>query len=256
MRLRATVIREPRIRTPEPPHPEGVAERRVSKDAAATVRLARGLALRDAALTRGSSAGGEKQRVPGVTSLGVPRLLLSRPPFLRRRLEHHAFELHAVRVGEIDRVIGGLVVLTGRIDHGQAVLDQERAECVHILAARKLECVMVKSDVTLAVLVLLALGVGGGDPEQGLAVAPTRHVRIFVLELEAEKAEHLAVEVLRACEVADAEHEVIDADDAGHALLLAVVPTLSDLLRADQRPRGFQPPRMPARPEVERGPGR
>ena len=26
--------------------------------------------------------------------------------------------------------------------------------------------------------------------------------------------------------------------------------------RADQRPRGFQPPRMPARPEVERGPGR
>jgi hypothetical protein len=47
---------EPRIRTPEPPHPEGVAERRVSKDAAATVRLARGLALRDAALTRGSSA--------------------------------------------------------------------------------------------------------------------------------------------------------------------------------------------------------
>src|SRR4051812_43803862 len=75
---------------------------------------------------------------------------------------------------------------------------------------------MVKADVALAVLVLLALGIRGGDPEQGLAVAPARHVRIFVLELEAEEAEHLAVEVLRAREVADAEHEVIDADDAGH----------------------------------------
>ena len=76
---------------------------------------------------------------------------------------------------------------------------------------------MVKADVALAVLVRLALCVGGGDPEQGLAVAPARHVGILVLELEAEKAEQLAVERLRAREVADAEHEVIDADDAGHA---------------------------------------
>ena len=160
--------------------------------------------------------------------------LFLRPPFLRRRLEHHAFELHAIRVGEIDRVVRGLVILAGRIDHGHAVLDQERAERVHILAARKLERIMVKADVALAVLVLLALGVGGGDPEQRLAVAPARHVRILVLELEAEKAEHLAVEVLRAREVADAEHEVIDADDAGHGVLLSF---RSRAHHPDRRPR-------------------
>src|SRR5262249_30068669 len=34
----------------------------------------------------------------------------------------------------------------------------------------------------------------------------------------AEKAEQLAVELLRARKVADAEHQVIDADDAGHVV--------------------------------------
>src|SRR5436853_7817313 len=32
---------------------------------------------------------------------------------LRGRLVHHAFELHAIGVGEIDGVIGGLVVFAG-----------------------------------------------------------------------------------------------------------------------------------------------
>src|SRR5262249_44436707 len=71
-------------------------------------------------------------------------------------------------------------------------------------------------DVALAVLALAALRVGGGDPEQRLAVAPAGHVGVVVFELEAEKTEQLAVEVLRAREVADAEHQVIDTDDAGH----------------------------------------
>src|SRR5262249_3352696 len=90
---------------------------------------------------------------------------------------------------------------------------------VHVAAARNLEGVVVEADVALAVLALAALRVGGGDPEQRLAVAPAGHVGVVVFELEAEKAEQLAVEVLRAREVADAEHQVIDADDAGHGSL-------------------------------------
>src|SRR5262245_48460253 len=146
-------------------------------------------------------------------------LFLSRPALLRRRLVHHGFELHAVGVGEIDRVIGAAVIFAGRIDHIHAVLLEESAERVHVVAARKLEGVVVEADVALAVLALLALRVGGGDPEQRLAVAPAGHVGVVVFELEAEKAEQLAVELLRAGEVANAEHQVIDADDAGHGSL-------------------------------------
>src|SRR5262249_13858449 len=143
-------------------------------------------------------------------------LFLSRPALLRRRFVHHGFELHAVGVGEIDRVVGAPVIFAGRIDHGHAVRFEEGAERVHVVAARGLEGGVVKADVALAVLALSPLRIGGGDPEQRLAVAPAGHVGILVLELEAEKAEQLAVELLRAREVADAEHQVIDADNAGH----------------------------------------
>src|SRR5215831_8196889 len=141
---------------------------------------------------------------------------LSRPPLLRRWLVHHGFELYAVGVGEIDRVVGAPVIFAGRIDHIHAVLFEKRAERVHVVAARDFEGVVVKADVALAVLAPSPLRVGGGDPEQRLAVAPAGHVGILVLELEAEKAEQLTVEFLRAREIADAEHQVIDADDAGH----------------------------------------
>src|SRR5262249_10879060 len=114
---------------------------------------------------------------------------------------------------------GAAVIFAGRIDHGHAVRFEESAERVHVVAARKLEGVVVEADVALAVLALAALRVGGGDPEQRLAVAPAGHVAVVVFELEAEKAEQLAVELLRAREVAHAEHQVIDADDAGHGLL-------------------------------------
>src|SRR5262249_52167860 len=153
-----------------------------------------------------------------VSRKSAAALLLSRPPLLRRRLVHHGFELHAVGVGEIDRVIGAAVIFAGRIDHGHAVRFEEGAERVHVVAARPLEGVVVKAGVALAVLALLALRIGGGDPEQRLAVAPAGHVGVVVFELEAEKAEQLAVELLRAREVADAEHQVIDADDAGHGV--------------------------------------
>src|SRR5262245_48954227 len=138
------------------------------------------------------------------------------PPFLRRRFVDHALELHAVGVGEIHRVIGAAVIFAGRIDHVHFILGEEIAERVHVVAARQLEGIVVKADVALAVFTLLSLRVGGGDPEQGFAVAPAGHAAVLVFELEAEKAEELAVELLRAREVADAEHQVIDADDAGH----------------------------------------
>src|SRR5438067_7739769 len=75
---------------------------------------------------------------------------------------------------------------------------------------------MMEADIALAVLVPPALRIGGGDPEPRLAVPPAGHVRIFVFQLEAEEAEQLVVERLRAREIADAEHQMIDADDAGH----------------------------------------
>jgi hypothetical protein len=50
-----------------------------------------------------------------------------------------ASSLHAVGVGEIDRVVGAPVIFAGRIDHGHAVRFEEGAERVHVVAARKLE---------------------------------------------------------------------------------------------------------------------
>src|SRR5262249_43545467 len=93
---------------------------------------------------------------------------------------------------------------------------QEGAKLVHVAPARQLEGIMVEPDVALAVLLPPAMCVGRGDPEQRLAVAPAGHLRIFVFQLEAEKAEQLAVERLRAHQIADAENEMIDADDTGH----------------------------------------
>src|SRR5260221_13032615 len=80
--------------------------------------------------------------------------LLRRPPLLRRRLVHHGFELHAVGVGEIDRVIGAPVIFAGRIDHGHAVLFEEGAERGHVVAARAFVWGVGKADVALAVLSL------------------------------------------------------------------------------------------------------
>src|SRR5262249_50680236 len=96
------------------------------------------------------------------------------------------------------------------------VLGEEVTEIVHIPAARPLEGVVVEADVALAGRVLLTLRIRLGDPEQRLALAPANHPPIAVLALEAEKRQQLAVERLRAREVADAQNQMIDADDAGH----------------------------------------
>src|SRR6202030_2966409 len=108
---------------------------------------------------------------------------------LRRlwRRPDHGFELHAVGIGKIDRVIAVAVILARRIEHGHAVLVEKGAEIVHSLAAGKLEGVMVEADIAFAIFVLPALRIGGGDPEQGLAVAPAGHVAVFVFQFEAEK---------------------------------------------------------------------
>ena len=74
----------------------------------------------------------------------------------------------------------------------------------------------MEADIALAIFPLSALRVGGGDPEQRLAIAPAGNIRVIVFESEAEKAEQLAVEFFRAREIADAEDEMIDADDAWH----------------------------------------
>src|SRR5262249_30849273 len=111
---------------------------------------------------------------------------------------------------------GAAVIFAGRIDHRHFVLRQEGAERVHIFTARKLEGGVVEADVALAMLALFALRVGGGGPEKRLSITPARHVAVVVFVLEAEEAEQLAIKLLGTGEITDAEHQVIDADDAGH----------------------------------------
>jgi hypothetical protein len=76
----------------------------------------------------------------------------------------------------------------------------------------------MKTNIALAIFVLPAFGIGGRDPEQGLAVAPSRHIVVFVLELEPEKGQELVVKSFRAREIADAEDQVVNTDDARHEI--------------------------------------
>ena len=65
-------------------------------------------------------------------------VLLCAPPACAspfRRRPDHAFELHAVGIGEIDRVIIAAVIFARRIDHSHAVLFEKGAELVDVLAA-------------------------------------------------------------------------------------------------------------------------
>jgi hypothetical protein len=77
----------------------------------------------------------------------------------------------------------------------------------------------MEANVALAVLPLSTFRIGGGDPEQRLAVAPACHVGVVVFEFESEKAQQLPVKLLRAREIADAQNQMVDADDGGHKTL-------------------------------------
>src|SRR5260370_11777434 len=80
---------------------------------------------------------------------------------LLRRRPDHGFELHAIGIGKIDRVIAVAVVLARRIEHGHSVLFEKGAEIVHRLAAGKLEGIMVEADIAFAIFLLPALRLGG-----------------------------------------------------------------------------------------------
>src|SRR5262249_55204093 len=145
--------------------------------------------------------------------------------------------------GEIHRVIAVVVIFPGRIDDRHLVRGEELPERVHIGAARELERVVVEADVALAMLSLFSLRVGGGDPAQRLAVAPAGHVCIAVLELEAGEAEQPAVDLLRARKGADAQDQMIDADDAGHGDSYSCRPRESgDPSRHKARPLDYGSP--------------
>src|SRR5581483_6674648 len=160
----------------------------------------------------------------------APALALS----LARRLAHHALELEPVRVEEEHGIVAFAVVwiVGGRIDHGDAVLLQQRVEVVDVAPLAQLEGVVVEADVADAVRVLLALRVGLADPEQGLAVAPAGGLVEVVLALESEEAQHRVVEPPRAREVLHADDEVVDADDAGRHGCLRSTPPPPCALRA------------------------
>ena len=106
----------------------------------------------------------------------------------------------------------------------RALLFEEGLQRIDIGAASQAEGVVVKADIALAVCVLLAFRVGGRDPEQRLAVGPAHHAAfVFGLDAEAEERHQRRVEGFRFFEVADADHQMVDADNAHHLPLLCLV---------------------------------
>src|SRR5215471_10338723 len=110
------------------------------------------------------------------------------------RRPDHRFELHAVRIGKIDGVVFSSVIFTGRIDDIHAILFEKCAKRIDVFAACHFESVVMKADIALAIFVFPTFGIGGGNPEQRLTVAPSGHIVVFVLELEAEKGQELGIE--------------------------------------------------------------
>jgi hypothetical protein len=79
----------------------------------------------------------------------------------------------------------------------------------------------MKADIALAVFVVPAFGIGGGDPEQRVAVGPAHHAAlIFGLDAETEELHQRGIEFLRFLEVPDTDHQMVDADNAHHGPLL------------------------------------
>src|SRR5215475_10047758 len=140
----------------------------------------------------------------------------------------HAFELDAIGVEEEHRIVV-LIVLVGRIDDANALALEEGLQSVDILPVAQLEGVVVQADIADAVG-LAALS--GSNPVASLAVGPANGVGIFVGDLEAQEVEQLGVEGLGLRVVADADGNVIDADDlaaASHGLLLIPVATTAGI---------------------------
>src|SRR3954470_16765782 len=126
----------------------------------------------------------------------------------------HPLQLQPVGVEEEHGIIV-IVIFLSRIDNGgvQLVL-QECLQLVHLLSAAELERIVMKSNITATVLVLLPLRIRRADPEQGLAVAPADGILVLLGHLEAEEVEQFAVELPGFFIVADPDHQMIDADDA------------------------------------------
>jgi len=108
------------------------------------------------------------------------------------------------------------VIFAGRVDDLHPVFLQKCAKRVDVFAASHLERVMMKANIALAILAFPTFGIGGGNPKQRLSVAPSGHIVVFVLEREAEKGQQLVIESLRPPEIADAENEMINTDNARH----------------------------------------
>jgi hypothetical protein len=85
------------------------------------------------------------------------------------------------------------VIFAGRIDDIHAVFFEKCAKRVDVFTACHFEGVVMKTDIALSIFVFPTLGIGGGDPEQRLAVAPPGHIAVFVLELEPKKSQQLVI---------------------------------------------------------------
>src|SRR5579864_5274516 len=70
---------------------------------------------------------------------------LGASPFGRR--PDHGFELHAVGVGKIDRIVIAPIILARRIDDVDAIIFEKSAQRVDIFAAGHFEGVVMKTDI-------------------------------------------------------------------------------------------------------------
>src|SRR5215469_8108358 len=94
-------------------------------------------------------------------------LLISRRP-------DHGFQFHPIGIGEINGIVFAPVILARRIDDIGAVAFEKSAKRVDILAARHFEGIVMKADIAFTIFAFPTFGIGAGDPEQGLVVAPSR----------------------------------------------------------------------------------
>ncbi len=156
------------------------------------------------------------------------------------RPERHAFELDAVRIHEVDRIIV-FVIRARRIDDVDVMGLEEGFQLVDIVAASQLQGVMMKPDLVAAMPLRLRRRIACRDPECGSSVSPAGHVAEAADRLESEKGEQGAVESLRPLVVADADDHVVDTKNLHHSVSLrrsggarVAIPLMRELPLAEQ----------------------
>src|SRR5438105_80354 len=112
--------------------------------------------------------------IAGESFFGCSAIMASSCPRVVLAIFHAQF----VRVEEEHGIVV-VVILARRADDGRAGFLKKCLQLVHIPAAAQLEGIVVKPDVTDAILVLSALRVRGADPEARVAIGSPDRVLVF-----------------------------------------------------------------------------